>query len=120
MASGAESDFDVAAVREELERVVTSKIFATAGRSRTFLSYVVERLLAGATPKEYEIAVEVLGRPTDYDPEIDAAVRVEAGRLRQRLREYYETAAPSPVRIEVPKTGTLPCSFRHWSTNRRL
>ena len=103
MANGAEFDLDAAAIREELERVVASRTFAAAGRSRKFLSYVVERSLAGAAPKEYEIAVEVLGRRTDYDPEINATVRVEAGRLRQRLREYYETAAPGPLRIEVPK-----------------
>lgn len=105
MESDAESGVDVVAIREELERIVSSKIFAAAGRSRTFLTYVVERTLAGAAPKEYEIAVEVLGRPADYDPEINATVRVEAGRLRQRLQEYYQTVAPSLVRIEVPKGG---------------
>ena len=56
-----------------------------------FLRYVVERSLLNSAPKEYEIAVEVLGRPSDYDPDVDAAVRVEAGRLRNRLREYYDT-----------------------------
>ena len=96
---------DAAVVREELERILSSRIFAAAGRSRLLLPYVVERSLAGAAPKEYEIAVEVLGRDASYDPEINATVRVEAGRLRQRLREYYEGAAPGPVRIEVPKGG---------------
>ena len=52
MANGAEFDLDAAAIREELERVVASRTFAAAGRSRKFLSYVVERSLAGAAPKD--------------------------------------------------------------------
>ncbi len=103
MASSADSGVDMVAVRDELERVVSSGTFAAAARSRHLLRYIVERSLEGAAPKEYEIAVDVLGRKTDYDPEINATVRVEVGRLRQRLREYYETAAPGTMRIEVPK-----------------
>ena len=53
---------------------------------------MVEKALAGAKVKEYEIAVEVMDRGTDYDPAADATVRVEAGRLRTRLREYYDGA----------------------------
>ncbi len=105
MTGEAETGIDAGPVRDELQRILSSKTFAAAGRSRTFLQYVVERTLAGAAPKEYEIAVDVLERKPDYDPEINATVRVEAGRLRQRLREFYETAAPSGVRIEIPKGG---------------
>ena len=70
------------------------------------LRYVVERSLAGSAPKEFEIAVEVLGRGGEYDPDVDATVRVEAGRLRNRLREYYDTAGEQdPIFIDVPKGG---------------
>ncbi len=70
------------------------------------LRYVVERSLAGSPPKEFEIAVEALGRGAEYDPEVDATVRVEAGRLRNRLREYYDTAGEQdPIFIDVPKGG---------------
>ena len=65
---------------------------------------VVERSLAGLPPKEFEIAIEALGRPADYNPAVDATVRVEAGRLRNRLREYYTgEGAADPVLIEIPK-----------------
>jgi TolB-like protein/Tfp pilus assembly protein PilF len=106
MDEGAGSHPDADAIRQQLDRILASGVFAAARRSRMFLRYVVERSLLESFPKEYEIAVEVLGRGADYDPEIDAAVRVEAGRLRNRLREYYDNAGKvDPILIEIPKGG---------------
>jgi adenylate cyclase len=101
------SEVDIRAINEELEHVLASKVFLSTQRSQSFLRYIVERsMLGGAPPKEYEIAVDVFGRGADYDPAIDATVRVEAGRLRTRLREYYDIAgAADPILIEIPKGG---------------
>ena len=56
--------------------------------------------------KEYAIAVEVFERDASYDPAIDATVRVEAGRLRSRLREYYaEQGKNDTLVIDMPKGG---------------
>ena len=53
--------------------------------------------------KEYNIAVEALGRPADFDQKRDSIVRVEAHRLRKRLREYYEAdGADHAIRIDIP------------------
>jgi eukaryotic-like serine/threonine-protein kinase len=91
-------------IEEQLQRILGSKLFAASHRSQDFLRYVVERTLAGSTPKEYAIAVDVFGRGADYDPAVDATVRVEAGRLRSRLREYFETEGKfDPVCIAIPK-----------------
>jgi len=99
-------EVDIRAIEEELDHVLASKVFLSAQRSQSFLRYVVERSLSGAPPKEYEIAADVFGRGADYDPAIDAMVRVEAGRLRHRLREYYDlTGAADPILIEIPKGG---------------
>ena len=93
-------------VEEQLERILASSVFRLATRSRAFLRYVVEGSLEDAPPKEYSIATEVLGREPDYDPAVDATVRVEAGRVRNRLREYYDTEGKDdPVAIEIPKGG---------------
>jgi TolB-like protein/Flp pilus assembly protein TadD len=100
------SELDIQAVEEELNHVLASKVFHPAQRSQSVLRYIVERSLLGAPPKEYEIAVDVFGRGADYDPAIDAMVRVEVGRLRHKLREYYDTAgAADPILIEIPKGG---------------
>ena len=93
-------------IEEQLDRILRSKTFHLAQRSQAFLRYAVENSLRGNAPKEYVIAVDVLGRDEDYDPAIDATVRVEAGRLRGRLREYYHTEGnDDPIFIGMPKGG---------------
>jgi len=98
-------------VRVNLEKVIGSSPFATADRLRRFLRYIVEKSLAreGEALKEYAIGVEVYGRKPGFDPRIDAIVRVEASRLRGKLREYYETAGhDDSIRIELPKGTYAP------------
>ncbi len=95
-------------IRAELERILASKGFATAGRLSKLLRYVVEKTLAGEIDqlKEYAVGVEVFERDGNYDPRLDSIVRVEAGRLRTRLDEYYNgEGAASPLRISLPKGG---------------
>jgi TolB-like protein len=103
-------------IEEELHRIRTSKVFAAAQRSQDFLLYVVQRSLADAPPplKEFAIATDVFARTQDYDPAINATVRVEAGRLRSRLRDYYNGEGKNdPVRIDIPKGGYSPAfTFR--------
>src|SRR5260370_31707476 len=45
----------------------------------------------GTSPKEYQIATEVFGRQQDFDPHVDSMVRVQAGRLRTKLAEDYNS-----------------------------
>ena len=96
------------AVRAELERILASKSFQNAGRHSRLLRYVTEKTLAGEADqlKEYALGVEVFDRDASYDPRVDSIVRVEAGRLRARLDEYYANdGASSDVRITLPKGG---------------
>ena len=96
-------------ILEQLEKILASKVFVSAQRSQSFLRYVVGKSLQGQSPKEYEIAIEVFQRTADYDPAVDATVRVEAGRLRSRLREYYQTfGKDDEIVIEIPKGGYSP------------
>lgn len=95
-------------VAAELERILGSKGFANAGRLSRLLRYVVERTLAGEADqlKEYAVGVEVFDRDDKYDPRLDSIVRVEAGRLRSRLEEYYnDEGAQDVVRIVLPRGG---------------
>jgi TolB-like protein len=95
-------------VRAELDRILASKGFATAGRLSKLLRYVVDKTLAGQTDqlKEYSVGIEVFERDEKYDPRLDSIVRVEAGRLRTKLDEYYNgEGAASPIRIGLPKGG---------------
>ena len=93
------------AERAELAAVLDSRTFSRTPTLSRFLSYVCERHLEGqgAQIKEYNIAVEGLGRPADFNPEKDSVVRVEAYRLRKRLRRYYQSeGADRPLEIVIP------------------
>ena len=95
-----------AEVRAALERVLASRCFEQAARSSGFLRFVVEQTLAGQGDrlKGYTIGVEVFGRPPDFDAQTDPLVRVEAGRLRRRLIEYYsDEGRDDPVRLDLPR-----------------
>lgn len=97
--------------RALLGGILASPQFAQSARMQRFLSFVVERTLAGQTAdlKEYTIGVEVFDRPADYDPRIDSIVRVEARRLRRKLREYYAgPGAKSPIVISLPEGAYIP------------
>ena len=98
-------------VREQLERILRSDSFSTAGRHSRLLRYLVERTLAGDGEqlKEYVLGTEVFDRRADYDPRIDSIVRVEARRLRRRLDEYYRgPGAHDPILITIPKGTYVP------------
>jgi TolB-like protein len=95
-------------VRAELDRILASKGFATAGRLSKLLRYAVDKTLAGETDqlKEYAVGIEVFDRDDKYDPRLDSIVRVEAGRLRTKLDEYYNgDGAGSRLRITLPRGG---------------
>lgn len=91
---------------EQLEKVLKSRTLQNSESLKAFLRFVVEKTIADrdALLKEYTIATEVFGRSSDYDPRIDSVVRVQAGRLRTKLQEYYTTEGKSDrIIIDLPK-----------------
>ncbi|MFJ5370595.1 hypothetical protein ACIPIA_15370, partial [Bosea sp. CER48] len=94
-----------AIIRAELARILASDAFRAAPQLSAFLTFIVERTIDGRAVelKGYTIAVEGLGRPADFNPQIDPIVRVEAGRLRRALTQYYAgDGQGSPVLISMP------------------
>ena len=110
------SESDKKAVREQLDRILRSGPFQQSRRRQRFLEYIVNETLAGRGDrvKGYNIALEVYDRTKAFDSSIDPIVHVEAARLRDRLREYYDGGGQSdPVRIDLPKgTYTPHIEFR--------
>lgn len=102
---------DSGRIRLSLERVSKSEMFVNAGRLRSFLSYVVEETLAdrGNGILAKTIAQDVYGRsPDKLDSRVNL-VRVDAGRLRRKLTEYYETVgATDDTRIHMDSGGYVP------------
>jgi TolB-like protein len=95
-------------IRASLAAMLASPLFAGSPRQQRFLEYLVTNTLAGEADrlKGYTIALEVFDRKDDFDPSLDAIVRVEATRLRNKLREYYDTLGKDEaIRIDFPKGG---------------
>jgi hypothetical protein len=93
-------------VRSGVAQVVGSQTLRGKETLQRLLAYLAERTLDGSASslKEYTIGVEVFGKPADYDPQTDASVRVQIGRLRQKLEEYARTEGVNdPLLIELPK-----------------
>jgi hypothetical protein len=104
-------DLSVESIKQQLERILASKGFVHSERPSRFLRFVVDQTVQGLGHqlKEYLLGIEVLGRRESFDPKTDPIVRVEAGRLRTRLREYYESEGRNdPVLIDFPKGGYVP------------
>jgi adenylate cyclase len=97
---------EIAKARNCLDRILASPCFVQSERQQRFLRFIVTETLAGHTDrlKGYTIALEVFDRDASFDPAIDAIVRVEATRLRAKLREYYDREGRTDsVRFELPK-----------------
>lgn len=98
-------------IRKQLETITSSEAFKKSRLLTVFLTFIVEETLAGRDDeiKEYTIGRNALGKPADFNPQFDAAVRIHAGRLRRLLSEYYSTVgAKDDVRIEIPKGSYIP------------
>jgi Tol biopolymer transport system component len=102
-------DLPESLVRAQLERILASPVFSRSQQLRRFLSFIVEQRLAGQghTLKESVLAHELYGKGTDFDGGADPVVRVDARRLRDKLREYYEGRS-DPVVISLPKGSYVP------------
>ncbi|MGB9485551.1 MAG: hypothetical protein WCD04_05490 [Terriglobia bacterium] len=97
--------------KEELRRILKSRHFANAPKKSRFLEFVCEQTLLGNGEKlnEYLIGVEVYGRGSDFNPQEDPIVRVQAHEMRRSLKSYYdEEGKTSPLRIDLPLGHYVP------------
>ena len=99
------------AIRDQIERIVSSASFRPSDRLKHFLTFVGGQALQGKADglKEYVIGVHVFGREPSFDPRTDPVVRVQARRLRARLEKYYrEEGQHDEILVELPKGGYAP------------
>jgi hypothetical protein len=99
-------------IQQELERILASDLFGGKRQAGKFLQYIVNETLEGRGDRitQYGIAIEALGKPADYCPTESPAVRVEAGRVRKLLEEYYAENAEGQqlCQISLPVGGYTP------------
>jgi len=95
----------------ELEKVLQGRALQGSESLKAFLRFVALKAIdhQDTQLKEYTIATEVFGRSSDYNSRVDSVVRVQAGRLRAKLQEYYTTEGrDDKVMIDLPKGHYTP------------
>ncbi len=106
---------------EQLERILQSRTLRGSESLKAFLRFIVTESIESHEDqlKEYTIATQVFGRTDDYDPRTESAVRVQAGRLRAKLQEFYAgEGKEDKVLIELPKGSYIPSfSYRQNGEN---
>jgi hypothetical protein len=99
----------------QIDKLVASRVLHGSESLCKLLRYLAKHALdhPGTPIKEYQIATEVFGRSDDFDPQLDSMVRVQAGRLRGKLAEYYSAnGSDDSIVAELPK-GTYVLGFHH-------
>src|SRR5258706_15927423 len=106
---------------KQIDKILNSHVLRGSESLCKLLRYFAHHALdhPGSSLKEYQIATEVFGRPPDFDPQVDSTIRVQAGRLRAKLAEYYGSeGAEDPILVELPK-GTYVLSFHHRASDAK-
>jgi hypothetical protein len=105
-------------VREEslrqIERIAASVVLRGSESLCRLLRYLGRQTLdnPGTPIREYQIATQVFGRPAEFDPRLDSTVRVQTGRLRAKLAEYYRGAGDGDaILVDIPK-GSYQLAFQ--------
>ncbi|MGA7931568.1 MAG: hypothetical protein WCA20_36925 [Candidatus Sulfotelmatobacter sp.] len=91
---------------QQIDNIIKSHSLRGSESLCKLLQYLAKQSLnqPQAPLKEYQIATEVYGRPADFDPHTDSTIRVQAGRLRLKLADYYATeGAADPIVVKIPK-----------------
>ena len=90
----------------EIDKLTSSSVLHGSESLCNLLRFLTKQSLdrPGSTVKEYQIATEVFGRAPDFDPRLDSTVRVQTGRLRSKLAEYYGgDGIDDRVVVEIPR-----------------
>jgi hypothetical protein len=109
---------EVQVARDQVGRLIRSKTFENSEVHRRLLQYLAEKAISGEADrlKEYTIGLEAFEKPPTYDPKHDSIVRLQTGRLRQKLAAYYQTeAAGDQVLVSLPK-GAFKLNFEPVAT----
>jgi len=104
---------DEVTTARQIERILHSETMRSAEALQRLLRYLAEKTFSGEADdlKEYTIGVDGLGKPSAYDPRHESAVRIQIGRLRQKLVEYYYAEGKEDsILVELPK-GRFKLSF---------
>lgn len=102
-------------ILDQVERILHSDELRACEGLQRLLKFLADKSVCGEADelKEYIVAIDGLGKPSSYDPRKNSTVRIQVGRLRQKLADYYRTEGQrDPVLIDVPK-GRFKLKFEY-------
>lgn len=103
--------YSAEAISEQLQKIQNDEIFRSSDILKRFLGFIIKETLGGNANqlKEYTIAVKILGKPVNFNPQENGIVRIHAGRLRRALDLYYSRSGLNdPIRITIPRGNYVP------------
>lgn len=106
---------DQVEAQAEIDRLLSDPLFQSPERNKSFLRFITVEFFEGRAEaiKAYAIAVDVFGRPANFDPSVDPIVRIEATRLRAALTQYYEAhGSDTGIRVDLPRGRYVPVFTR--------
>ena len=105
------SNIQAEQIRSQVDKIIASRELEKSTRLQELLDYIVSEYIAGRADriKGFTIARAVFSAPTDFDADTNSIVRVEAGRLRRRMEEYYRAVgSDDPIIVDIPKGSYVP------------
>ncbi|HEY0263983.1 MAG TPA: hypothetical protein VGC07_05620 [Granulicella sp.] len=99
----------------QVDRILHSEELRSSEVLRRLFKFLAEKSASGEADdlKEYVVAIDGMGKPSSYDPRHDSAVRIQVGRLRQKLADFYRTEGQDdPIIIDIPK-GRFKLCYEH-------
>jgi hypothetical protein len=98
----------------QVRKILESRPLQHADALKRLLDYLARQALEnhGDELKEYTVGLEAFGKPPDYNPQLDSSVRVQAGKLRQKLDEYYRTEGVADDLIVALPKGHFKLEFQ--------
>jgi hypothetical protein len=97
-----------------VERILLSAPFQKSANLHGLLSFLAEHSILGKAEAltERQIGIAVFGKPADYSPAEDSAVRVHVRQLRLRIHEYFsQEGRYDTLRVDIPK-GSYALEFQ--------
>lgn len=103
--------FSIQEINEQTKRILSFPMFSNSPVLSRFLEFIISETIHKKEVhiKEYAIAINVLYRAHDFNPNVDSIVRIHAGRLRRALTDYYLTQGIyDTIVIRIPKGCYVP------------
>ena len=117
------SEDDSALIIDQLQKILASNYFKNAVQQKKFLQFIIDKSLTGKSKqlKQYSIAVEGLGYAENFDSDTNPAIRINAGRIRKKLEDYYQKEGLTDLlHISLPKGHYTPSFSKNLIPQKEL